>query len=99
MTTYNVFPETTIATPHLTPAQAVSGASVVFTGNSPYDFEQAAALAAGLVVGTTYTIDQAYTSVGNPTISLREKNTIPTDGSGAAVKRPVFDMYMFTLAA
>lgn len=98
MTTYNVFPETTIATPHLTPAQAVPGASVVFTGNSPYDFEQAAAVAAGLVVGNTYTIDSVYTSVGNPTISLREMNTIPTDSTGAAVKRPVFDMYMFTIS-
>lgn len=106
MTTYNVFPETLIATPHLTPDAATNGTQVVFTGNTPYDFEgvnlpagynPSAAVAAGLVVGSTYTIDAAYVGFGNPMISLQETNTIPEDGSGAAVKRPMFDMFMFTL--
>lgn len=97
MTTYNVFPETLTTTPHLTPDAATNGTQVVFTGNSPYDFEKNAAIAAGLVVGNTYTIDAAYVGFGNPAISLQETNTIPTDGSGNGVKRPMFDMFMFTL--
>lgn len=99
MTTYNVFQETLIATPHLTPSQATANAAVIYTGNSPYDFEPYAAQAAGLVVGNTYHVELVITGSGNPSISLTEKTTVPTDGSGNALKRPFFDMYMFRLAS
>lgn len=108
MTTYNIFPQTLIATPHLTPTQATTGAAVVFQGTTPYDFEgvalpmnyePSAAEMANLVVGNTYHVEFVYTSVGNPAISLVETTVIPTDASGGAIKRPVFDMFMFTLGA
>jgi hypothetical protein len=99
MTTYNVFQETLIATPHLTPSQATANAAVIFTGTSPYSFEPYAAQAAGLVVGNTYHVELVISGFGNPMISLTETTTIPTDASGNGLKRPFFDMYMFTLAA
>lgn len=108
MTTYNIFPETLVPTPYLTPAQATPGASVVFNGTTPYDFEgvnlptgyePSAAETAGLVVGTTYTIEYVFTGNGNGAISLTQTSTVPTDKSGNATKRPIFDMLMFSLAA
>lgn len=99
MTTYNIFPETLIATPHLTLSQATASAAVIFTGTSPYSFEPYAAQAAGLVVGNTYHVELVINGFGNPTISLTEKTVVPVDGSGDALKRPFFDMYMFRLAS
>lgn len=105
---YSIFPETLIPTPYMTPGQAAPGVQVVFNGTSPYDFEgvnlptgyePSAAETAGLVVGTTYTIEYVFTGNGNGAISLVETSTVPADKSGNSTKRPIFDMLMFTVAA
>ena len=80
------FNQAVVPTPLLTAAQATVGAPVVYQGHSAYDFEVTNAGLAGLVVGTTYTITEVFTSIGDPMISLQG-----VKGS--------FDMQMFTLGS
>lgn len=69
---------------HIAVGQATIGATVVYQGQSAYDFEVTNAGVAGLVSGHKYTIADVFTSIGDPTVAL-------TGVAGS------WDMQMFTL--